>query len=302
MSDQETVSEFDEVFYGTLESTRSIEMMLNGYPTHILLNALNHAMSDLADRYSESALGAALWNPITAALFEQIKCVIQMETSQQAELLSTRLTQCNVDVSSSRKEHIPAPVTQSLQPPGGSKKAGESKVTKNVKEQCPAHVESIVRSNFSRRRFPVFKNQAFVTCKTVDCAFCKQLWSATELTKCSNIRRHKKGVTCNREGWYAHVFPPMWSKLVADHDSGLAFPGLDKYLRVKQAEHPTAKPIPNGKATFASVVRARKRQPEDDLEDITDAPESVASKRMDKESDRTSMVSDWAEDCSQGTE
>jgi len=274
---RENVSIFVDTFNGTLESATTIETQINGHSIQTLLHSLRYTLQTVADDESVTEkLRLELWNPIVAAFFSCIEVTAKEETtgivkdSSQVKQL-TKLTKALA------VQAIPKP----------SQKARKNTVDPKDLSKCPTDVEARVRADFGKRKESSFFNQTHVKCRDVRCNFCVKLWHALPLSQCKDIKAHKRGTSCHKSGWYAHIFPPMW--LAARKDHGIRdFQSLEPYSKR------SIEPESQENESSMSVEHTNTRSP---------------IKRKNSDSSENSMVItkrtsnfDWNEDSQEGVD
>lgn len=129
-----------------------------------------------------------------------------------------RLTQAD----NSKSE--PKPIQGSIQPKTTPVNPGVSKVSKPI--QTPLVVKlpegkdaDLIYDQVHEKLIGgrPFQRCKFVTCMTVGCKFCRDLFSNVTLTPCQG---HKP---CVPGGWYPHIGASLWKQLVRKHDSGTEY-------------------------------------------------------------------------------
>lgn len=255
---------FCDQLYGTLDAASSPSTYVNGHSISTLVHAIRHALQSVAESTTDARV-SGWWNPITASM---LSCIETTFVSSEEDVISSRLSN-ELRISS----HNPPLGVASKSNPTITKVAKPSQKKKDtnpvplVTAQQPPVIAALKLTDAQvvtirmQDNGPWFKNLSHVKCSKVQCAFCENLWHSIALTRCCDIKCHKKGVVCNSFGWSAHVFPTVWLAAKKDHDAGLPFTSLDKYQA--KVERPPiiqedVKEIERSSSpTYASLVRKR---------------------------------------------
>jgi hypothetical protein len=258
---EQDIDLFRSNYNGALDLSTSYRTQIYGHNNSTIFNCLRSALQAVSEGTSSPETAQGAWNPMIAAVFSTLEQVV-LELDDDD--LSSRVRDVNIDTNKS-SGHIKKITTtggSSQRPSQKSEPMLKTPPTKVVQGKpttkvstplstCPNDVVLRVRKGVSKfENTPVFKNLPHVKCVKPNCDFCVKLWIALDLSKCSEVKCHRKESVCNRDGWYAHVFPTMWLAAKKDHDAGLPFPGLSKYA---------PKPAVDGTNEHSSPTSNRKR-------------------------------------------
>lgn len=130
-----------------------------------------------------------------------------------------------------------------------------------------------------------FQRCKFVTCMTVGCKFCGDLFSNVTITPCQG---HKP---CVPKGWYPHIGSALWKQLARKHDSGAEYVYKAKSRSGGMLPLTSVQSLPSSEtpATSASVV----------VTDIYVAPEGGISQETSMDIVSVANASDeisWADE------
>lgn len=258
---EEDLDLYKSTLNGALDLSTSNHTLIYGHQNTTIINSLRSTLQAVSERTTSSKIAHGAWNPIIAAVFSTLEHVVQSMDTDDMSSQVTAISLTDLKSSGQLKKISttggpPQKPSQKVETPQSrvTKIAGSSKPPAKVSQTlavCPNDVISRVRKQQAKRieNGSVFQNLAHVKCVKPKCAFCVNLWMALDLTKCSEVKCHRKGTVCSRDGWNAHVFPTMWLAASKDHNAGLDFPGLSKYA---------PKPAIEG-SDSASTTASRKR-------------------------------------------
>lgn len=185
------------------------------------LRQLNSLVSTMQHFGNESPLiGAMIWNPIVASMITTIR---EACLSDDKQFRNDRTT-----VTSGK------PTSRLVKPIGQDKTRSTVTTTPNptkhyvdVRDQhCPTSVMRTVRQDLVRNSESIFRNLRHVKCTSSSCKFCLDLAMVLPITKCSEIKCHKRNTVCHPSGWYVHVLPNTWLSIRKNHDAGKPFCGI----------------------------------------------------------------------------
>lgn len=185
-------------------STASASDVLNGIKPEFLLNSLD---SYLEEHHSQE------YTPLARILLTHII----KHTSKQAQAPTPiRSTSSAARTPSRGREQMVTAPTSKGKPKGQPAKPANPRQP-DMNRRAP----SVVRDKVKVNLIP-FEHQKHVKCSTPNCTFCVDLWNHLPLSQCSSVVSHANK-SCNDLGWYKHVTPSVWGKLVAAHKRGEAF-------------------------------------------------------------------------------
>lgn len=301
VSDNDRKIYFD-CLYGTLDAASSISTYVNGHSTITLIQSTRTALQHVAAETTDERL-RQWWNPVTAALltnFERLALDFEMNdiSSRLSETSLVRPSGSQPMTTSSHEVNGPSPKKSSLIKKKAKVSAQQQANTNSKVTQLDDTTTVKIRTE--KIKGPWFTNLSHVKCVLEECTFCENLWHALHLTRCVDVKCHRKGTTCNAYGWSAHVFPTMWVSAKRDHDNGRPFPGLNEYLKPRESqisERLAPQPVlsdqtRSGSPTFAEIVCSKRAM------SVDYNPESPQTKVLRSESpvDWNTMMGDSSSD------
>jgi len=286
---------FFEQLYGTLDAATSISSLLFGHSTSTLIQSIRSALISVSSASRDPRV-RGLWNPVTAILLKNLEDLVRLnEVDDISSRISTTSLTAPVPTNRIRTDSQAAPKKKVVKPLSLTRQQ-----VNDVDSSAPILQDRDAITIRAETKGPWFPHLSHVKCSAVECSFCEQLWHALHLTRCVDIKCHKKGVKCNTLGWSAHVFPTMWLAAKIDHDAGRPFPGLATYASKPQKDTATSASVADkvdGRTspTFAEVVSSQRKR----VLDVDMAPMSPLSpkqSRLENESldeDDELSCSDW---------
>jgi hypothetical protein len=271
---EESYDVYKTSYSGALNLSTSHQTQIYGYQPRTLLNCLRSALQATSTASNTPEVYHGVWNPVIATVFNVLEKVI-LDLSDVEDGLSqvkeTGVFTKPIQGTLTRSAPIgEAPRPSQKVKPSTAKATPSKPVVAKVSSKCGADVLQRVRSNKEKDAGPVFKNLPHVKCTKPQCPFCVKLWQSLELSKCSSVRCHKSGTTCNRDGWSAHVFPTMWLAMKNDHDFGLPFRGIDTYLKVSAKKmDATSSPAVTQTTTYAQSIKRPAPNSDSNAMDVT---------------------------------